>query len=72
MKSQMIFLPSGTSLFPHPNPVKIPYAAHSGHSALHPIIEKTGQGRLDYTVGSALDIFGGDGVRYEDLVNRST
>ena len=36
------------------------------------IIEKTGQGRLDYTVGSALDIFGGDGVRYEDLVNRST
>ncbi len=35
------------------------------------IIEHQGRGRLDYTVGSALDIFGGDGVRYEDLVSRS-
>ncbi len=34
-------------------------------------IETAGDGRLHYTVGSALDIFGGDGVRYEDLVNRS-
>ena len=25
--------------------------------------------RLDYTVGSALDIFGGSGVRYDDLVS---
>lgn len=27
-----------------------------------------GNGRIDYTVGSALDIFGGTGVRYRDLV----
>ena len=33
-------------------------------------IESLGQGRLDYTVGSALDLFGGCGVRYEDLVTR--
>ena len=29
-----------------------------------------GRGRLDFTVGSALDIFGGRGLRYEDLVER--
>ena len=27
-----------------------------------------GQGRVHLTVGSALDIFGGSGVRYEDAV----
>ena len=32
------------------------------------LIERLGQGRLDFTVGSALDLFGGKGVRYEDLV----
>ena len=31
-------------------------------------IAQLGQGRLDYTVGSALDIFGGAGLKYEDLV----
>ncbi len=31
-------------------------------------IRRLGQDRLDYTVGSALDIFGGTGVRYADLV----
>jgi phosphoribosylformimino-5-aminoimidazole carboxamide ribotide isomerase len=31
-------------------------------------IGQLGQGRLDYTVGSALDIFGGKGLMYEDLV----
>jgi phosphoribosylformimino-5-aminoimidazole carboxamide ribotide isomerase len=33
-------------------------------------IERIGQGRLDYTVGSALDLFGGEGVCYQDLVER--
>lgn len=33
-------------------------------------IERVGRGRIDYTVGSALDLFGGDGVRYADLVAR--
>jgi phosphoribosylformimino-5-aminoimidazole carboxamide ribotide isomerase len=31
-------------------------------------VERLGQGRLDFTVGSALDLFGGRGVRYADLV----
>ena len=28
----------------------------------------SGHGRIDLTIGSALDIFGGSGVRYEDAV----
>ena len=31
-------------------------------------IAELGQGRLDFTVGSALDLFGGTGVNYEELV----
>ena len=33
-------------------------------------VAREGDGRLDYTVGSALDIFGGTGVKYDDLVAR--
>ena len=33
-------------------------------------ISDLGQGRLDFTVGSALDIFGGDGLVYQDLVRQ--
>lgn len=32
------------------------------------LVETLGQGHVDITVGSALDIFGGNGVRYADLV----
>ena len=35
------------------------------------IIERAGDGRIDYTVGSALDIFGGD-LSYRELVARSS
>ena len=31
-------------------------------------VARVGQGRVDLTIGSALDIFGGTGVRYEDVV----
>ncbi|MGY8826713.1 MAG: phosphoribosylformimino-5-aminoimidazole carboxamide ribotide isomerase [Candidatus Latescibacterota bacterium] len=31
-------------------------------------IERLGQGKLDFTVGSALDLFGGQALRYEDMV----
>jgi phosphoribosylformimino-5-aminoimidazole carboxamide ribotide isomerase len=34
------------------------------------LLEKHGQGRLDFTVGSALDIFGGSGLKYESLARR--
>ncbi|WP_419664002.1 HisA: 1-(5-phosphoribosyl)-5-[(5-phosphoribosylamino)methylideneamino]imidazole-4-carboxamide isomerase [Desulfosarcina variabilis str. Montpellier] len=33
-------------------------------------IEVLGKGRIDFTVGSALDIFGGKGMRYADLARR--
>ena len=32
------------------------------------LIRAAGRGRIDVTVGSALDIFGGSGLRYRDLV----
>jgi len=32
------------------------------------LIRDLGHGRLDFTVGSALDIFGGSGLAYEDVV----
>lgn len=32
------------------------------------IIRRLGQGKLDFTVGAALDIFGGTGLRYEDML----
>lgn len=31
-------------------------------------IREAGEGQLDFTVGSALDIFGGTGIRYRDMV----
>jgi phosphoribosylformimino-5-aminoimidazole carboxamide ribotide isomerase len=31
-------------------------------------VTRLGQGRVHLTIGSALDIFGGTGVRYEDAV----
>jgi len=31
-------------------------------------IDRAGLGKVDFTVGSALDLFGGQGVRYDDLV----
>jgi phosphoribosylformimino-5-aminoimidazole carboxamide ribotide isomerase len=31
-------------------------------------VTRVGQGRIDLTIGSALDIFGGQGVRYKDAV----
>jgi phosphoribosylformimino-5-aminoimidazole carboxamide ribotide isomerase len=31
-------------------------------------VTELGKGRVDLTIGSALDIFGGSGVRYADAV----
>ena len=31
-------------------------------------VEREGRGRVDLTIGSALDIFGGTGIRYADAV----
>jgi phosphoribosylformimino-5-aminoimidazole carboxamide ribotide isomerase len=54
-------------------PIPMTYAG--GASSISDLAEVTrlGEGRVDLTIGSALDIFGGSGVRYEDCVkfNRS-
>ncbi|MDB6122404.1 MAG: Phosphoribosylformimino-5-aminoimidazole carboxamide ribotide isomerase [Pedosphaera sp.] len=48
----------------------IPTTYAGGASSLKDLEEVTrlGQGKIDLTIGSALDIFGGTGVRYEDVV----
>ena len=48
----------------------IPTTYAGGASSLTDLKEVTrlGQGRVDLTIGSALDIFGGTGVRYADAV----
>ncbi|MDA8161744.1 MAG: phosphoribosylformimino-5-aminoimidazole carboxamide ribotide isomerase [Desulfobacteraceae bacterium] len=55
------------------SPVPATYAG--GASSLEDVylVKRLGQDRLDITIGSALDIFGGTGVKYEDMVgfNRS-
>ena len=50
-------------------PIPITYAGGVRSMADVEIIERLGQGRLDFTVGSALDIFGGQGLRYEEMVS---
>jgi len=49
----------------------IPTTYAGGASSLADLEEVTrlGQGKVDLTIGSALDIFGGSGVKYADCVN---
>ena len=48
----------------------IPMTYAGGAAAMEDLhlVESAGRGRVDVTVGSALDIFGGSGLRYTDLV----
>jgi phosphoribosylformimino-5-aminoimidazole carboxamide ribotide isomerase len=48
----------------------IPTTYAGGASSLSDLetVTKLGQGKVDLTIGSALDIFGGTSVRYEDVV----
>lgn len=50
---------------------KIPVTYAGGASRMDDLlkIESAGNGKIDVTVGSALDIFGGKGLAYKDLVN---
>lgn len=50
------------------SPIPVTYAGGANSLADLDTIERLGQGRVDLTIGSALDIFGGTGVRYEDAV----
>jgi phosphoribosylformimino-5-aminoimidazole carboxamide ribotide isomerase len=49
-------------------PIPVTYAG--GAKSLDDLetVTRVGKGRIDLTIGSALDIFGGTGVRYEDAV----
>jgi phosphoribosylformimino-5-aminoimidazole carboxamide ribotide isomerase len=49
---------------------KIPVTYAGGAATMDDmlLVESAGQGRVDVTVGSALDLFGGKGVRYDELV----
>mmetsp|Transcript_60204 Transcript_60204/g.130746 ORF Transcript_60204/g.130746 Transcript_60204/m.130746 type:complete len:258 (-) Transcript_60204:14-787(-) len=49
------------------SPVPVTYAGGATSLADLDNVLKLGQGRVDLTIGSALDIFGGD-VRYQDVV----
>ena len=50
------------------SPIPVTYAG--GANSLRDLesVTQLGQGRVDLTIGSALDIFGGTGVRYADVV----
>jgi phosphoribosylformimino-5-aminoimidazole carboxamide ribotide isomerase len=50
------------------SPIPVTYAGGVGSLADLEEVTRVGRGRIDLTIGSALDIFGGTGVRYEDVV----
>jgi len=53
----------------HWTPLPTTYAG--GANSLQDLeqVTRLGQGRIDLTIGSALDIFGGTGVKYQDVVD---
>jgi phosphoribosylformimino-5-aminoimidazole carboxamide ribotide isomerase len=44
------------------------YAGGAASLADLELVTRLGHGKIDLTIGSALDIFGGSGVRYKDLI----
>ncbi len=48
--------------------IPITYAGGAATSADLLLVESAGQGKVDVTVGSALDLFGGHGLVYKELV----
>ena len=50
-------------------PIPTTYAGGANSLADLEAVTKLGQGKVDLTIGSALDIFGGSGVKYADCVN---
>ncbi len=49
-------------------PLPVTYAGGAQSIVDLETVTRLGQGKIDLTIGSALDIFGGSGVRYEDAV----
>jgi phosphoribosylformimino-5-aminoimidazole carboxamide ribotide isomerase len=56
------------SILGESSPIPTTYAGGASSLADLEEVTRLGQGRVDLTIGSALDIFGGSGVRYEDVV----
>ena len=50
------------------SPIPATYAGGANSLADLETVQRLSLGRLGLTIGSALDIFGGKGVRYEDAV----
>ena len=50
------------------SPIPTTYAGGARSLADLEEVTRVGEGRIDLTIGSALDVFGGRGVRYEDAV----
>ena len=50
------------------SPIPVTYAGGAKSISDLEDVTRIGQGKIDLTIGSALDIFGGSGVRYEDVV----
>jgi len=50
------------------SPIPATYAGGASSLSDLETVTQMGQGKVDLTIGSALDIFGGAGVRYEDVV----
>ena len=50
------------------SPIPMTYAGGANSLADLEAVTKLGQGKVNLTIGSALDIFGGSGVKYEDCV----
>jgi phosphoribosylformimino-5-aminoimidazole carboxamide ribotide isomerase len=49
-------------------PIPTTYAGGANSLADLEAVTRVGKGRIDLTIGSALDIFGGTGVKYDDAV----
>jgi phosphoribosylformimino-5-aminoimidazole carboxamide ribotide isomerase len=50
------------------SPIPVTYAGGASSLTDLEAVTKLGQGTVDLTIGSALDIFGGSGVKYADCV----
>ena len=49
-------------------PIPVTYAGGANSLADLAEVTRLGQGKVDLTIGSALDIFGGQGVKYDDCI----
>jgi phosphoribosylformimino-5-aminoimidazole carboxamide ribotide isomerase len=50
------------------SPIPVTYAGGANSARDLEEVERMGRGKIDLTIGSALDIFGGTGARYADMV----